>query len=107
MRSDVLVLSPLFLSSFFAQISKQPENILIDHEGHIKLVDFGFAKEPDSNGRCFSSIGTPQYLSPEILAKKEGYAITSASTFFVAKFAPIEKRNEIHESQFDIGTLLL
>jgi protein kinase A/protein kinase X len=40
----------------------KPENVLIDEQGHIKLTDFGFAKAPDANGRCFSCIGTTQYL---------------------------------------------
>jgi len=60
-------------TSGFMHRDIKPENILIDHEGHIKLVDFGFAKEPDTNGRCYSRIGTPQYLSPEQLDKKGGY----------------------------------
>jgi serine/threonine protein kinase len=52
----------------------KPENLLIDHEGHIKLADFGFAKYLEDD-RTFTLCGTPEYLAPEIVkgSKKTGY----------------------------------
>lgn len=41
------------------------ENILLDSEGHIKIVDFGFAKEV--RGQTWSLCGTPEYLAPELI----------------------------------------
>ncbi|CAF1551790.1 unnamed protein product [Adineta ricciae] len=42
----------------------KPENILLDAEGHVKLVDFGFAKKIQN--KTFTTCGTPEYLSPEL-----------------------------------------
>ena len=45
------------------------ENVMIDKEGHIKLIDFGFAKLLDkSNGfRTYTNCGTLGYTAPEVL----------------------------------------
>ncbi|TDH71212.1 uncharacterized protein CCR75_005995 [Bremia lactucae] len=48
----------------------KPENILLDAHGHVKLADFGFAKQNMNTGqRTFSFCGSPEYLSPEMVSK--------------------------------------
>ena len=48
----------------------KPENVLIDKEGYVKLVDFGFAKKVKN--RTYTLCGTPEYMAPEVILRK-GY----------------------------------
>lgn len=72
------------VTSIFHYLSKsgvayrdlKPENLLIDHEGYLKMVDFGFAKHiPFYKGKSlctksFTLCGTPEYLAPELVLSK-------------------------------------
>jgi len=46
----------------------KPENLLIDAEGYLKIVDFGFAKVVAD--RTYTLCGTPEYLAPELVLGK-------------------------------------
>ncbi len=49
----------------------KPENILINKNGYLKLTDFGFAKQLDSEkAKTYTLCGTPEYLAPEIILNK-------------------------------------
>ena len=49
----------------------KPENILIGNDNHIKLADFGLAKENIKDNNLTSSFcGSPAYLSPEMVNRK-------------------------------------
>ena len=54
----------------------KPENVLIDREGRLKLCDLGLAKKAK---RTYTCVGTPQYMSPELL---RGDGATAASDFW-------------------------
>lgn len=47
----------------------KPENIMISiqNNGHLKLVDFGFAKMLKGTGKTSTNCGTAVYIAPEIL----------------------------------------
>ncbi|KAL6074229.1 cAMP-dependent protein kinase catalytic subunit, variant 3 [Balamuthia mandrillaris] len=61
-----IVLALRFLHSLdIAHRDLKPENILLDAFGHIKLTDFGFAKE--ITDRTWTMCGTPDYIAPEVL----------------------------------------
>lgn len=46
----------------------KPENVLLGHDGYIKLCDFGFAKVLKRTDRTFTQCGTTDYLAPEVCA---------------------------------------
>ncbi|KAK3954352.1 kinase-like domain-containing protein [Pseudoneurospora amorphoporcata] len=53
----------------------KPENLLLDADGHIKLVDFGFAKrlgykDDEHPVETYTLCGTPEYLAPEVIQNK-------------------------------------
>ncbi|KNC80867.1 AGC/PKA protein kinase, partial [Sphaeroforma arctica JP610] len=50
----------------------KPENMLLDTEGHLKLIDFGFAKHLGESEKTYTFCGTPDYLAPEVI-RGEGY----------------------------------
>ena len=46
------------------------ENILLDHEGHTRLIDFGLSKYiSDDGGTTNTFCGTPEYIAPEMIQK--------------------------------------
>ncbi|KXT09613.1 hypothetical protein AC579_7649 [Pseudocercospora musae] len=80
----VLILEFLHEREGVAYRDLKPENILIDAEGHLKLVDFGFAKKIENSapprqrdghvldadkttGETYTLCGTPEYLAPEVI----------------------------------------
>lgn len=51
----------------------KPDNLVIDVNGHIRLADFGSCLRLDGDGKVQSNVavGTPDYISPEILRAME------------------------------------
>uniref|UniRef100_A0A8C7WEE5 cGMP-dependent protein kinase n=1 Tax=Oncorhynchus mykiss TaxID=8022 RepID=A0A8C7WEE5_ONCMY len=48
----------------------KPENLILDHKGYAKLVDFGFAKKIEFGKKTWTFCGTPEYVAPEIILNK-------------------------------------
>lgn len=51
----------------------KPENVIVLPNGYIKLIDFGTAKIIKENNTTLTVIGTPTYMSPEVI-KGENYS---------------------------------
>lgn len=52
----------------------KPENLLIDKDGYLKVIDYGFAKFlHKSPYKTFTFCGTPEYFAPEMM-HGQGYA---------------------------------
>mgnify|MGYP001158525916 CR=1 FL=1 len=54
----------------------KPENCFLDHRGHLKLGDFGLARAGVTSPfrGAHSVCGTPEYMAPDVLARKpSGY----------------------------------
>ena len=46
------------------------ENIMLDADGHIKLVDFGLSKDITISQETSTFCGTPEYIAPELILEK-------------------------------------
>lgn len=58
----------------------KPDNVLVGHDGHITLTDFGIALRLNSRRLTFShlsnAVGTPDYMAPEQVRGQRGDART-------------------------------
>jgi serine/threonine protein kinase len=69
--AEILLAIDFIHSKGVAYRDLKPENVLLDAEGHIRLTDFGLAKDGlASNAVTKSFCGSPAYLAPEMLLKK-------------------------------------
>ena len=81
----------------------KPENILLDADGHVKLIDFGFAKKIKNilTDRSYTNCGTPGYCAPEVMLANVGHnykadmwSIGIIMCEMIGGFTPFERSGE-------------
>ncbi|XP_074279950.1 serine/threonine-protein kinase Aurora-3-like [Silene latifolia] len=71
----------------------KPENLLLDHEGRLKIADFGWSVQSRNNRvRRNTMCGTLDYLAPEMVENK-GHDYTVEFLFGVAPFEAESQRD--------------
>lgn len=75
--AEVVLALDAIHSMGFIHRDVKPDNMLLDKHGHLKLADFGTCMRMDKDGmvRSDTAVGTPDYISPEVLKSQggEGY----------------------------------
>ena len=80
----------------------KPENIMIGVDGHIKLTDFGLAKQFESNKSTTTTFcGTSEYMAPEIVSEKaydervDWWALGCLTYELLFGYTPFYKKNKV------------
>ena len=81
-----------------------PQNVLIGHTGHVKLIDFGIAKsyaESDQRSGGRSVLGKLRYMSPEQLRLERADRRTDVYALGVMLWEMLAGRNLLRCQRFD------
>ena len=72
--AEVVLALDAIHSMGFVHRDVKPDNMLLDRNGHLKLADFGTCMRMDKDGmvRSDTAVGTPDYISPEVLKSQGG-----------------------------------
>ena len=84
----------------------KPENLMLDVDGYLKVVDFGFAKVVED--RTFTVCGTPEYLAPETIRRAGHTCTVDWWAMGVLLYELITGRSPFHGgSQMDVLTRIV
>lgn len=84
----------------------KPSNLLLDKYGHIKLADFGLAKQNvTEENPAISFCGTPAYLPPEMLTNSGAYKATDIYLLGVNLFKFLTGKTPFFEKSSNLTDL--
>jgi len=77
------------------------ENVMLDREGHVKLIDFGLSKtDMKDDTLTHTFCGTVEYMAPEVILKEPGYGKPADWwSFGVFTFDLLTGRSPFHSNQ--------
>ncbi|XP_050738009.1 rho-associated protein kinase 1-like isoform X2 [Eriocheir sinensis] len=75
--AEVVLALDAIHSMGFVHRDVKPDNMLLDSSGHLKLADFGTCMKMNNDGlvRSDTAVGTPDYISPEVLKSQGGEGV--------------------------------
>ncbi|GAB6028972.1 hypothetical protein CHUAL_004766 [Chamberlinius hualienensis] len=75
--AEVVLALDAIHSMGFVHRDVKPDNMLLDKQGHLKLADFGTCMKVNADGlvRSDTAVGTPDYISPEVLKSQGGEGV--------------------------------
>ncbi|XP_061071739.1 protein kinase C delta type-like [Conger conger] len=75
----------------------KPENVMLDRDGHIKIVDFGLSKlNMLGDERAKTFCGTPHYIAPEIILGQQYFSPVDWWSFGVLLFEMLTDLRPFH-----------
>jgi predicted Ser/Thr protein kinase len=81
----------------------KPDNVLIDHDGRVRVTDFGLAHALESAGEPCPG-GTPSYMAPEQLAGATGDARSDQFSFCVTLYEALYAQRILSSTATTLAT---